>query len=530
MKNLYKIALLAPLAAATALISACPDSQGRYDEFGAKTEDARKGATNNQTPNNSVQVDFSGRYFLSIATSLAPTTPLYFDTTVTVDENFVVNFSFQPVKTDLDPFAGNMPRPDARTPVGDPIVVGNVQLTEEGTFSVTLTDANVAGAANPISGGDIVATIELSGFVTSATAFCGTAAGQVSQPTLLNLAGSTFGAGIVDDDTIGDFEPIAKCEGGVIPEPDMGEEDMGNDMDEDMGPVAKKRCPGGLEGEYLLTFKADVQGTRNQVGLTLVTNADPSICYTGTVNSLTDDSEIGTVEYAVEIDGMFTTHIPDFTIPPGASPILPNGGVVKLDLFAAHWTTEGQCGDLFFALQAPPITSDGGFAMIRANSDKFTIQTSDTAATCTAIIPNESCGLDAFAGNYDFKFETASSAGNPTLVSLQLATHPLTCLQGAWVSKTDGTTVVATVQEVLPIADDQIQINMRNFGIPPGANPVLPNGGAADVTITSTVADSADPKNMCGTLVVNLFDPFVLASAGTFAAEVGSEPAEPRCP
>ena len=529
MKNLYKIVLLAPLAVATALISACPDSQGRYDEFGAKTEEARKGATNNTDPNNAVQVDFSGRYFLAIATSLAPTTPLYFDTTVTVDENFMVNFSFQPVKTDLDPTAGNDPRSDARTPVGDPIVVENVQLTEEGTFSVTLTDANVAGSANPISGGDIVATIELSGFVTSATTFCGTAAGEVSQPTLLNLAGSTFGAGIIDDDSIGTFEPIPKCEGGVIPEPDMGETDMG-DMDEDMGPAAKKRCVAGLEGEYLLTFKADVQGTRNQVGLTLVVDADEEVCYTGTVTSLTDDSEIGTVEYAVELDGLLTTHIPDFTIPPGASALLPNGGVVALDLFGAHWTTEGQCGDLFFALQAPPITSPGGFAMIRKDSTVFTIQDSTTAATCTAVIPNESCGLDDFAGTYDFKFETASSAGNPTLVSLELTTHPLTCLQGAWVSKTDGTTVVASVQEVLPLAADQLQINMRNFIIPPGANPLLPNGGAADVVITSTVADSAAPQNMCGTLSVNLFDPFTLASAGTFAAEVGTEPAEPRCP
>lgn len=529
MQLFKRTALILPLSLATALLTACPDTQGRFDEFGVKTEDARQAGTNNQTPNTAVQVDFSGRYFMAIATSLELSKPIFFDTTVEVDENFVAKFTFQPLKTDLDPFEGNAPRPDARTPVGDPIIVENVQLTEEGTFSLTLENATVAGEANPISGGQIVATLTLNGYVLSTTSFCGTLAGDLKEPFPSPLTGS-FGAGIVTDETMAAFEPVSKCEGGIIPEPDMGDDaDMGDDMDEDMEVPPAIRCPEALEGDYLLTFHATGQASRNQVRLTLETSTDDTICYTGTVTSLANDAQIGTVEFARETDGIFLTKIPDFAIPAGATPILPDGGEAQLDLTASHWTTEGSCGTLQFSLVGTAISLPGNFAIIRQDSTKFTIQEAETAASCNVIIPNEACGLDAFAGDYNLKFETAASAGNPTLLTLELATHPLTCLQGQWVSKTDGSTL-ATLQEAFPLADDQLQLNMRNFRIPPGANPILPNGGTADVTITSTTAVSTAPANMCGTVVVSLFQPFELDSAGTFAALVGSDPAEARCP
>lgn len=528
MHNLRPLAL-SSLMLASAFLVACPDPQGRYDEFGEKTEEFRGGSTNNGQPNNTVQVDFSGRYFMALATVTAPSLPIYFDTTVTVDENFLVDFSFQPLKTDTDPLNGSAARPDARTPAGDPIVVEDVQLTEEGTFTLSLVDARVNGEANPLSGGNILATIELEGFVTSSSSWCGLAGGAATEPTTIDLTGSTFGAGVVSDETIAEFVPIPKCEGSVVPEPDMG--DMGDmgDMDGDMGPDDVKRCPDGLEGDYLLTFKADVQTTRNQVAVTIEASDDPEICYSGTVNSLMDDSQIGTVEYGLELNDALTIFIPDFTIPPGASALLPNGGVAALTLTSSHWTLEGACGELLFALESPAISSPGDFAMIRAESENFTIQESNTSATCTAIVPNEDCGLAPFAGTWDLKFETQSSQGNPTLVTLEMATHPLTCLTGAWIAKSDGETVLATLQQASPLPDGQLELQMRNFRIPPGANPLLANGGTADVEIITTQADS-DAGTMCGTVSVNLFLPFTLASAGTFAASNSGEPAESSCP
>lgn len=527
MHNLRPLAL-SSLMLASAFLVACPDPQGRYDEFGEKTEEFRGGSTNNGQPNNTVQVDFSGRYFMALATVTAPSLPIYFDTTVTVDENFLVDFSFQPLKTDTDPLNGGAARPDARTPAGDPIVVEDVQLTEEGTFTLSLVDASVNGEANPLSGGNILATIELEGFVTSSTSWCGLAGGAATEPTTIDLTGSTFGAGVITDETIAEFVPIPKCEGNIVPEPDMGETDMG-DMDGDMGPEAETRCPGGLEGEYLLTFHASGQSERRQVALTLESNGDSEVCYAGTVNSLVDDSQIGTVEFGIELDDVLTIVVPDFAIPPGATPILPDGGEAKLMLEASHWTTEGACGDLTFSLESAGISLPGDFAMIRAESQDFTIQDATTSSSCSVIIPNEDCGLAPFAGTWDLKFETQSSQGNPTLVTLEMATHPLTCLTGAWIAKSDGETMLATLQQASALPDGQVELQMRNFRIPPGANPLLANGGTADVEIVSTEADSA-AGTMCGTVSVNLFDPFPTASAGTFAASNSGEPAESSCP
>lgn len=506
-----------------------PDPQGRYDEFGENTKDYRSTTSTNNDPNNAVQVDFSGRYFLSIATSVLPSTPLYFDTTVTVDENFVANFSFQPLKTDLTP--STEPRADARVAVGDPIIVNNVQLLEDGTFELELTDAAVDGEANPISGGDIVATIRLSGFVTSATAFCGTVDGQVSEPTQIGLAGSTFGAIPIENDDLTLITPSAKCEAGVVPVDDTGLDAGDADMD-DAGPVAKIRCPAGLEGDYVLTFKADVQSTRTQVRMTVATSADTNLCYTGEVASLTSGDKIGDIEYLREADGIMQILVPNFAIPPGATPLLPDGGESRLELTASNWTTEGSCGDLFFSIVGLPITSAGNFAAIRENSTLFTVANSMTAAKCSAIEPVTACGLDAYAGSYNFKFiteSTASAGGNPTLITLELETNPLTCLSGSWISKTTGTTL-ANVQYAELEGTDQVKLTVRNFVIPPDPTNVisfLREGGLADAVIKST--QSVPGTSMCGTMSVSLLEPLQITSPATFGADVTLEP-DVACP
>ncbi len=506
-----------------------PDPEGRYDEFGKLTEDYRATGTTNNAPNNAVQVDFSGRYFLSIATSVLPSTPLFFDTTVTVDESFVANFSFQPLKTDFDPMGA--PRADARVAVGDPIIVNGVQLGTDGIFDLELTDAAVSGEANPISGGDIVATIQLHGFVTSATAFCGSVDGQVSEPTQIGLAGSTFAAIPISNDDLTLIMPEGKCAAGVVPVDDAGTDADDADMG-DAGPLAKIRCPAGLEGDYVLTFKADVQSARSQVKMTVAASADTNLCYTGEVASLTSGDKIGDVEYLREADGVMQILVPNFNIPPGATPLLPDGGESRLELTATHWTKEGSCGDLFFSLVGLPITSPGDFAAIRQDSVLFTVADSMTAAKCTAIEPVTACGLDAYAGTYNFKFITESTAGaggNPTLITLELATHPLTCLSGSWISKTNGSTL-ANVQYAELSGTDQVKLTVRNFVIPPDPTNVisfLREGGLADATITST--QSVPGTSMCGTMSVSLIEPLAITSAATFGADVALEPAV-ACP
>ena len=48
--------------------------------------------------------------------------------------------------------------------------------------------------ANPISGGDILATIVLDGRILSDDAWAGAVSGMATQPVAADLAGSTFGA------------------------------------------------------------------------------------------------------------------------------------------------------------------------------------------------------------------------------------------------------------------------------------------------------------------------------------------------
>ncbi len=508
-----------------------PDPEGRYKEFGDNTKDYRSTTSTNNDPNNAVQVDFSGRYFLSIATSVLPSTPLFFDTTVTVDENFVANFSFQPLKTDLTPATD--PRADARVAVGPPIIVNDVQLLEDGTFELELTDAAVDGEANPISGGDIVATIKLSGFVTSSSAFCGTVDGQVSQPTNIGLEGSTFGAIPIENDDLTLIVPEGKCGAGVLPVDDAGMDSGDADMGDDAGPAPKIRCPAGLEGDYVLTFKADVQTERTQVRMTVAASTDTNLCYTGEVASLTSGDKIGDIEYLREADGIMQILVPNFTIPPGATALLPDGGNSRLELTATNWTSKGSCGDLFFQLvELPAITSGGNFAAIRENSTDFTIVDSMTSAKCSAIEPVTPCGLDAYAGTYNFKFITESTAGaggSPTLITLELATNPLTCLSGSWISKTTETTL-ADVQYAELDGTDQVKLTVRNFVIPPDPTNVisfLRDGGLADAVIKST--QSVPGTSMCGTMSVSLLEPLQITSPATFGADVALEP-DVACP
>jgi hypothetical protein len=52
----------------------------------------------------------------------------------------------------------------------------------------------VTGMANPITGGDIVATLTIEGAIQSEDLWCGTVDGMATSPISLPLAGSTFAA------------------------------------------------------------------------------------------------------------------------------------------------------------------------------------------------------------------------------------------------------------------------------------------------------------------------------------------------
>ena len=57
-----------------------------------------------------------------------------------------------------------------------------------------LGELAVTGAANPITGSDIVATLSLTGAIQDENVYCGIAGGMVTVPANIDLTGSTFAA------------------------------------------------------------------------------------------------------------------------------------------------------------------------------------------------------------------------------------------------------------------------------------------------------------------------------------------------
>jgi hypothetical protein len=75
--------------------------------------------------------------------------------------------------------------PNAAMPVGDPIVLTNLAVAADGSFSWDLGTITLVGAANPISGGDVETTLVLAGELCGAERLgfvCGSATGLVAKP------------------------------------------------------------------------------------------------------------------------------------------------------------------------------------------------------------------------------------------------------------------------------------------------------------------------------------------------------------
>jgi hypothetical protein len=124
-------------------------------------------------------------YLLALATPLDPGLPLQFLAEIElVDAELVI--SLQPLSLDQ----GSMTAP--RQPVGDVLVPVVDFMTP--AFSAQLDDVTIPGAANPVSGADIVGSITLIGSLAGAGTPCGQAEGMLTAPDEISLVGSTWAA------------------------------------------------------------------------------------------------------------------------------------------------------------------------------------------------------------------------------------------------------------------------------------------------------------------------------------------------
>jgi hypothetical protein len=97
----------------------------------------------------------------------------------------IVDLSLQPLSAE-----------DQSTPVGDPLVASDLAVAADGTFDWDLGEVTLVGAANPITGANIVSTLQFQGSICGGDNLgfiCGGVTGIVSEPlSNYDLTGSTF--------------------------------------------------------------------------------------------------------------------------------------------------------------------------------------------------------------------------------------------------------------------------------------------------------------------------------------------------
>ncbi len=179
------------LPACLVLIGGCPDPEAKFGEFIDNTEDERDFMPPPEPDLPAVEADISGDFHLAISTIIAPDLPLQFVSTNVVSIDMAGNVT---MTSDLQPLAltqGKVTTP--RTPVGEPLHYENLPIVD-GSFEIDAGVVMVTGMANPVTGGDITATLKMNGTIISADFYCGTIEGDVMSPLMAPLAGSTFAA------------------------------------------------------------------------------------------------------------------------------------------------------------------------------------------------------------------------------------------------------------------------------------------------------------------------------------------------
>jgi hypothetical protein len=196
---------LRQLFVAALLLGGCVDPEGRYEGFIERTAQIRTRDSGMVEPTD--RFDWSGRYLLALSTTLSPDAPLLFAVDAAVSSDLTsIELELQPLTHDDDD--------EPRMAIGDSFSLRDVAYDEDGSFSADLGDVSVPGRANPITGSDIVANVQLSARTRMAAGelpdvFCGEVAGMVVEPIALDLAGSSFGAVRTEDETAA--EPLLRC-------------------------------------------------------------------------------------------------------------------------------------------------------------------------------------------------------------------------------------------------------------------------------------------------------------------------------
>lgn len=226
-RYLHISAKLLLIAGALALLTSCADPEGAYKDFEDRYNatngklDASAPETSDGSPDDGsapetsvcvvpAQEDVQGDYLFALSARLLPQKPILGIGTLTISQGAngpELSFSLQPLDAK-----------DKKTPVGTPIAGGPFPIQADGSFVADLGSIQVTGAANPISGSDLLTTATFTGgpgaLCKPADFICGDVSGIVSKPlTNYDLApGSKFTFQRINDPNAWP-QPAIDCQG-----------------------------------------------------------------------------------------------------------------------------------------------------------------------------------------------------------------------------------------------------------------------------------------------------------------------------
>ncbi len=158
------------------------------------------GETLNVCKIDSTYADVTGRYLLALSTVVEYSLPMQFLTDVELTDN--ADGGGGNLHMELQPLSLNQgSTTDPREEIGDKIII-DVEVDADGLFSADLGVVTVTGDANPITGGDIVATVILGGAIKDEMFFCGGVTGEVMAPIQNNLEPSFFAVTRLPDNAV----------------------------------------------------------------------------------------------------------------------------------------------------------------------------------------------------------------------------------------------------------------------------------------------------------------------------------------
>jgi hypothetical protein len=191
-----------------AALSACGPQVSVSDEDGSGSEDGTSGggpassSAGSSTPTvpdvattDSPMLDIgtalpniTGQQLFAVAAVIDPAHPLQWLGTVTqTNHSGGATLKIELESLALDVQSTTVPR----TPVGMTVDT-EATVNEDGSFVFELPGLLIPGAANPITGSDIVGDIVVQGVIVDTDLWCGTVSGTITQPLMLDLQGSTF--------------------------------------------------------------------------------------------------------------------------------------------------------------------------------------------------------------------------------------------------------------------------------------------------------------------------------------------------